>query len=81
MLSFLVFYVVSTNVSTMVAARAIRRRHSPDGGIQWLRMKPWTFFIGRCAPLVPPHLLINRNHQQFACIFRCHQLIVAHYHS
>jgi hypothetical protein len=33
----------------MAAAGAIRRRHSPDGGIQWLRMKPWMCSIGRCA--------------------------------
>ena len=25
----------------MVAAGAIRRRHLPDGGIQWLPVKPW----------------------------------------
>jgi hypothetical protein len=29
----------------MVAAKAIQRRHSPDVGIQWLRVKPWTWFI------------------------------------
>ena len=30
------FCVFSTNSSTMAAAGAIRRRHSPDGSIQWL---------------------------------------------
>jgi len=34
----------------MVAAGAIRRRHSPDGGIQWLQVKPGMCSIGRCAP-------------------------------
>ena len=44
------FCVVSTNSLTMAAAGAIRRRHLPNGGIQWLPVKPWTCSIGRCAP-------------------------------
>jgi hypothetical protein len=27
---------------------AIRSEYSPDGGVQWLRVKPWTPSIGRC---------------------------------
>jgi hypothetical protein len=34
----------------MAAAGAIWRRHLPDGGIQWLPVKPWTCSIGLCAP-------------------------------
>jgi hypothetical protein len=45
----LVFCAVSTNLSTMAAAGAIRRGHSLDGGIQWLQMKPQMPSIGRCA--------------------------------
>jgi hypothetical protein len=45
----LVFCVFYSNSLTMAAAGAIRRRHLPDGGIQWLRMKPWMCSIGRCA--------------------------------
>ena len=36
--------------STMVTAGAIRRRHLPDGGIQWLQVKHWMCSIERCAP-------------------------------
>jgi len=46
----LVFCVVLTNSWTMTAAGVIRRRHSPYSGIKWLRVKPWVFSIGRCAP-------------------------------
>ena len=34
----------------MVTATEIRRRHPPDGDIQWLRVKPWMCSIGKCAP-------------------------------
>ena len=27
---------------------AIRSKYSPDRGVQWLRVKPWTPSIGRC---------------------------------
>jgi hypothetical protein len=49
----------------MASAGAIRRRHSPDGGIQqWLRVKPWS------APrVVLPHWHGNQNRQQFDNIF------------
>jgi hypothetical protein len=35
----LVFCVVSTNSLTMAAVGVIRRRHLPDGGIQWRRRR------------------------------------------
>jgi len=61
----LVFYVVSMNLLTMVAAGAIRRSHLPDGGIQWRPVKPWTCSIGRCAPhrtaASPLLVIINLN--------------------
>ena len=44
------FCVVSTNSLTMAPTGAIRPRHSHDGGIQWLWVKPRMCFIGRCAP-------------------------------
>jgi len=34
----------------MTAAGATRHRHLPNGGIQWLRVKPWMCSIERCAP-------------------------------
>ena len=34
----------------MAAAGAIRRRHSPDGSIQWLPVKPRMCSIGWCTP-------------------------------
>ena len=46
----LVFCVFHSNSLTMVAAGAILRMHSTNGGIQWLRGKPWMSSIGRCAP-------------------------------
>jgi hypothetical protein len=33
----------------MAAAETIRRRHSPDDGIQWLQVKLWMCSIGQCA--------------------------------
>ena len=47
----LVFYLFSKNSSTMPAVGAIRSKHSTDGGIQWLSVKPRMCSIGRCAPL------------------------------
>ncbi len=44
--NLLVFCVFYSKLSTMAATGAIRRRHSPDGGIQWLRVKPWMCSIG-----------------------------------
>ena len=35
---------------TMVSAGAIQGKFLPNGGVQWLRMKPWTYSIGRCPP-------------------------------
>ena len=46
----LVFCVFYSNPSTIAAVGAIQRRHSPDGGIQWLRVKPWMCSIRQCAP-------------------------------
>ncbi len=48
----LVFSVFDSSFLIMaaVAVGVIRRRHSTDGGIQWLRVKPWMCSIGRCAP-------------------------------
>ena len=34
----------------MTAAGTIRRRHSTDGDIQWLQVKPWMCSIGQCTP-------------------------------
>ena len=59
----------------MAAARAIRRRHLPDGCIQRLGVKPWTCFTGR-RPESYRRIHCNQNWQQFACIICCHQLVV-----
>ena len=34
---------------TMASARVIRGECSPNGGLQWLPMKPWMCSIGRCT--------------------------------
>jgi hypothetical protein len=34
---------------TMAAAGAMGHRHSTNGGIQWLQVKPWMCSIGQCA--------------------------------
>ena len=44
------FCVLYSNSSTIAAIGAIRRMHSPNGGIQWLWVKPWMCSIGRCTP-------------------------------
>ena len=34
--------------TTLLSAGAIRCEYLPDGGVQWLWVKPWTPSIGRC---------------------------------
>jgi hypothetical protein len=34
----------------MAATAVMRCEHLPNGGIQWLLLKPGMCFIGRCAP-------------------------------
>ena len=46
----LVFYGFSTNLSTMMSARAKQRRHLTNGSIQWLLVKRWMCSIVRCTP-------------------------------
>jgi hypothetical protein len=41
---FVVFFLHATPLSPGM----IRRKYSPDGGVQWLLVKPWTPFIGQC---------------------------------
>ena len=62
----------------MAAAGAILRRHSPDSGIQWLPVKPWTCSIGRCAPRRTAASPWKSNCQRFAFIFVVTDFIVAH---
>jgi hypothetical protein len=65
----------------MAAAAAIQCEHSPDGGIQWLKVKPWMYFIGRCAPQIAlPHPHGHRNRCRFACIFCRFDFVVGHNH-
>jgi hypothetical protein len=33
----------------LAAAGAIQSQQSPDGGVQWLPVKPWSCCIGRCC--------------------------------
>ena len=42
----------------MAAVGAIRRRLLPDGGIQWLRVKPWTCCIRATQSLKIPTLTL-----------------------
>jgi len=71
-----VFCVISTNSLTMAAAGAIWRKHFPNGGIQWLSVKPWTCSIGWCAPhhttALPwqsklPAIHLHFCHRRFHC--------------
>jgi hypothetical protein len=57
-----VFYFKS---STMAAAGAIQRRHSPNGGVQWLRVKPGCAPLGDVPHVVPLHCHGHQNRQQF----------------
>ena len=70
-----VFYSKSLTMAA-VGVGAIRLRHLPDSGIQWLRVKPWMCSIGRCAPCCtaaspwPSKLLLICLHflsRQFRC--------------
>ena len=42
--------IVNSFAVALAAARAMRSEYLPNGGIQWLPVKPWLCFIGRCAP-------------------------------
>jgi hypothetical protein len=44
--SFSSFYFLHVTLSS---AGAIRHEYSPDDGVQWVRVKPWTPFIERCT--------------------------------
>ena len=44
------FCIVVLFAVTLVAAGVIHSQYLPDGGIQWLLLKPWSYCIGRCAP-------------------------------
>jgi hypothetical protein len=50
----------------MAAAVAMRCEHSPDGGIQWLQVKPWTAWSSKSS--------------SFACIFCRTNFVVGHNH-
>ena len=43
------FFVIFFLFVSPLFAGAIRLEYSPDDGIQWLWVKPWTPSIGRCA--------------------------------
>ncbi len=43
--TFLYFF---NGIQTRRPSGAIRPDYSPDRGVQWLRVKPWTPSIGRC---------------------------------
>ena len=43
--TFLYFF---NGIRTRRPSGAIRPEYSTDGGVQWLRVKPWTPSIGRC---------------------------------
>jgi hypothetical protein len=42
------FLYIFNGIRTRSPSGAIRPKYSPDGGVQWLRVKPWTPSIGRC---------------------------------
>ncbi len=44
------FLCLQPKLMTLAAAGAMRCRHSPNGCIQWLLVKPGMCSIGRCAP-------------------------------
>ena len=71
MLFFVSVLCIATNSSTMVAAGAMRRRHSPNGSIQWL-------LVGNVPRIAPLHLHGDQNHQCLTCMLCCHQLVDGH---
>jgi hypothetical protein len=44
------YCIIVVFIVALVAAGATRREYLPDGGVQWLLLKPWTCCIKRCAP-------------------------------
>jgi hypothetical protein len=65
----------------MSAVGAIWRRHSPDGGIQWLQVKPWSALLDNAPRVIPLHRHGNQNCQRFAFIFGVADFIVAKHSS
>jgi hypothetical protein len=45
-----IFCIIAVLIVALAAAGTIRSEWSPDGGVQWLLVKPWSCCIGRCAP-------------------------------
>ena len=63
--SFLGVFCVLNQNRRLVAARAMQCEHLPNGGIQWLLVKPGMCTIEWCAPYcTAAHV---RNHQRFMC--------------
>ncbi len=53
------FCIIAVLIVTLAAAGAIRSEQSPDGGVQWLLLKPWNSSTGRCVQyctIAPPWL-------------------------
>jgi len=42
--------IIIVLIVSLAAAGAIRSEYLPDGGVQWLPVKPWSIGIGRCTP-------------------------------
>jgi hypothetical protein len=53
----------------MATTRAIRRGHSPDGGIWWLRMKPRCATSGNVHRAVSPRRNGHQNRRRLGYIF------------
>jgi hypothetical protein len=43
------FFVVFFLHATLMSAGMIQSKYLPDGGVQWLLVKPWTPFTGQCT--------------------------------
>jgi hypothetical protein len=68
---FVSVFVFHSKLLPMATARAIGLRHLPDGGIQWLLVKPGMCSIGQCALLhhrIPMAMDIASKVGVFFCI-------------
>ena len=58
----------------------MRCEHSPDGGIQWLQVKPWMCFMGKCAPHHTAATAWSSKSSSFACNIWGANFVVGHNH-
>ena len=64
----------------MAATGAMRRRHLPDGGIQWLLAKLGMWSIGQYTPNCTPFPVVIEMSSDLSAFFAIVDYLVGHNH-